>query len=58
MPKKGRRCWGIDLSEKYLKDNAVPRIEGALSVRPALSRLIPNRKTERIRLGNRLLSSK
>lgn len=27
----GRQCWGIDLSEKYLKENAVPRIEDALS---------------------------
>lgn len=23
----GRWCWGIDLSEKYLKENAIPRIE-------------------------------
>lgn len=26
----GRWGWGIDLSEKYLKANAIPRIEGAL----------------------------
>lgn len=26
----GRECWGIDLSEKYLKHNAISRIEGVL----------------------------
>lgn len=55
---KGRWCWGIDLSEKYLRDNAVPRIEGALSVRPALARSIPNHRSVVVRLGKRLESSK
>lgn len=40
----GRRSVGIDLNRKYLDNNAIPRIEGALSSRPALARLIP-RKT-------------
>jgi DNA modification methylase len=35
----GRRSVGIDLSEKYLRNNAVPRIEGALLSRPATARL-------------------
>ncbi len=26
----GRRCWGIDLSEEYLKDHAIPRISAEL----------------------------
>ncbi len=38
----GRRSVGIDLSEKYLLKNAVPRIEGALMARPSLGHLIPN----------------
>lgn len=32
--------WGIDLSEEYLRNNAIPRIEGVLS-RPAWHHLIP-----------------
>ena len=35
----GRRCWGIDLSEKYLRNNAIPRIEGALMARPGTAGL-------------------
>lgn len=31
----GRWSWGIDLSEDYLKDNAIARIEGALLRRPS-----------------------
>lgn len=37
----GRRSIGIDLSEAYLRNNAVPRIEGELMSRPAMSGLIP-----------------
>lgn len=33
----GRRGWGVDLSERYLRLNAVPRVEGALLRRPALA---------------------
>lgn len=39
----GRRGWGIDLSATYLEKNAVPRVVGALSARPALAHLIPRR---------------
>lgn len=35
----GRRSWGIDLSEVYLKNNAIPRVEGCLVNRPSLSHL-------------------
>jgi DNA modification methylase len=35
----GRHCVGIDLSEKYLRDNAIPRIQGALLSRPGLAHL-------------------
>jgi DNA modification methylase len=37
----GRYSMGIDLSEEYLKKNAVPRIEGELLGRPALASLVP-----------------
>jgi len=35
----GRRCWGIDLSDSYLRNNAIVRIEGELFSRPALAHL-------------------
>jgi DNA modification methylase len=37
----GRYSRGIDLSEEYLKKNAIPRIEGELLGRPALASLVP-----------------
>jgi DNA modification methylase len=37
----GRYSMGIDLSEEYLKRNAIPRIEGELLGRPALASLVP-----------------
>jgi DNA modification methylase len=37
----GRYSMGIDLSEEYLKKNAIPRIEGELLGRPALASLVP-----------------
>jgi DNA modification methylase len=37
----GRYSMGIDLSEEYLKKNAIPRIEGELLGRPALANLVP-----------------
>jgi DNA modification methylase len=37
----GRRGWGIDLSEKYLRENAVVRVKGALLARPNLTHLVP-----------------
>lgn len=39
----GRWSWGIDISEKYLRENAVPRIEGELLARPGLVGLVPLR---------------
>lgn len=39
----GRNSIGIDLSEKYLKNNAIPRIEGAIQSRPSLLHLIRKR---------------
>lgn len=36
----GRRGVGIDLSEKYLTENAIPRIEGELLSRPSTAKLI------------------
>lgn len=40
-----RRCWGIDLSDKYLRENAIPRIEGALKSVVRGKLLVPE-KTE------------
>jgi DNA modification methylase len=37
----GRYSMGIDLSEDYLRKNAIPRIEGELLGRPALAMLVP-----------------
>ncbi len=36
----GRRSIGIDLSVKYLENNAIPRIEGELLERPVLAHLL------------------
>jgi DNA modification methylase len=36
----GRRCWGIDLSEEYLTDQAVPRIRDFLRSRLDLEHLV------------------
>lgn len=47
----GRRSVGIDLSKKYLKNNAIPRIEGGLLSRPALARLT-GKTPKRLRLGD------
>lgn len=44
---------GIDLSETYLKNNAIPRIEGALMSRPGKAHLA-GRTTEKIDGGKRL----
>lgn len=38
-----RWCWGIDLSEKYLRDNAIPRLEGTLLSRPGYRHLLARR---------------
>lgn len=45
----GRWSWGIDLSAKYLRDNAVPRIVGALQARPALAHLAAARKAVQVK---------
>jgi hypothetical protein len=49
----GRWCWGVDLSEEYLKKNAVVRVSGALLSRPLLAWLVPV-KVERVSVGRRL----
>lgn len=50
---KGRRCWGIDLSEKYLRENSVPRIEGELLSRPSLAHLA-GKRTEKVLIGRKI----
>lgn len=44
----GRRGWGIDLSEEYLVNNAIPRLTGVLMERPALASQVapPPKATE------------
>jgi DNA modification methylase len=44
----GRWGWGTDLSETYLRDNAIPRIEGSLLAVPALHHLLPRKDVERV----------
>lgn len=46
----GRYGWGIDLSEKYLRENAVPRIEGSLFSIPALRGQV-KRDVKRVDVG-------
>ena len=41
----GRRSIGIELSETYLLENAIPRIEGALLAKPATVGLVPVKKS-------------
>ena len=36
----GRRCWGIDLSKKYLDENALPRIKAWFRSRPDLRHMV------------------
>lgn len=45
---------GIDLSEKYLRENAIPRIEGELLSRPKLSHLA-GKKVAKVDVGQKLL---
>jgi len=47
---EGRDSIGIDLSEDYLRKNAVPRIEGELISRPALAHLT-GRKAKKLDTG-------
>ena len=49
----GRHSVGIDLSDRYLRENAIPRIEGELLSRPALAHLAEN-KRQRLELGESL----
>lgn len=46
----GRRCWGIDLSQAYLDNNAIVRIKGDLLSRPALANLV-REPARAVRLG-------
>lgn len=50
----GRRGVGIDLSETYLKNNAIPRIEGALMSRPGKAHLV-HREVKKIGGGLSLI---
>jgi DNA modification methylase len=50
----GRSCWGIDLSEEYLRKNAIPRIEGQLFSRPLTAELVPKEVTHAV-FGKRML---
>jgi len=52
--KHDRWCWGIDLSEPYLRLNAIPRIQGALLEIPAKAVLI-GAKAEVVQGGSSLL---
>lgn len=46
--KPPRWCWGVELSEKYLDDNAIPRITAALDSVPRMGEFIaPPRKPPR-----------
>lgn len=48
----GRYCWGIDLSEEYLRKNAIVRVQGALMEVPALRHLAGvDEKRERVVVG-------
>jgi DNA modification methylase len=49
-----RAAWGIDLSEKYLRDNAIPRIEGAILARPALVNTMLESRAKRVDIGKPL----
>lgn len=49
----GRHSIGIDLSEKYLRENAIPRIEGELLARPAL-KYLTGRQATRLDVGKKL----
>jgi DNA modification methylase len=40
--------WGIDLSEVYLKNNAIPRISACINERPALRHLLPQHEVKRV----------
>jgi DNA modification methylase len=43
--------WGIDLSEVYLKNNAIPRISACINERPALRHLLPQHEVKRVMGG-------
>lgn len=51
----GRRCWGIDLSEKYLLNNAIPRVEGVLMSRPDTAGLVATAAAEPLDVGEDML---
>lgn len=47
----GRWSWGIDLSEKYLLENSIPRVEGVLLSRPATAGLVKRKAPKRLIVG-------
>ncbi len=52
----GRRSVGIDLSQVYLENNAIPRIEGEAAKRPSLNNLI-SREVKKMTLGTSVKKS-
>jgi len=53
----GRRSVGIDLSQTYLEENAITRIEGAILQRPALKKLM-TKEVKKVSVGKRLETRK
>lgn len=49
----GRHSVGIDLSDKYLRGNAIPRVKAVLSKRPEQAHLAGH-KAERVEVGERV----
>ena len=49
----GKYSIGIDLSEDYLRDNAIPRIEGTLLSIPEMAHLA-GKETQRVGIGKKL----
>lgn len=47
----GRWSWGIDLSEKYLTENAQPRIEGKIRTLARADELLPRAPVRKAKLG-------
>lgn len=52
----GRHSVGIDLSEKYLRDNAIPRITGALLRRRTTAGLVGDRDVKAVDGGTSLMT--
>jgi len=51
----GRRAWGVELNEGYVRKNQIPRVEGALMRRGSTAGLIPGRGAKAVKLTGRLV---